>query len=174
MFDDSTTIAEVYAPDLLRDPIALWLDAWYFPLAALSLLVPYAWGFLYGGREVAFQSFLLGGCVRTTLVHNVVWAINSVGHTWGRRPSTRDDQSRNNWILALVTFGEGWHNNHHAAPRCAYNNWRGYEFDLNGVLISLLGYLGVVWEVNSKHPSATQTNPAPTLIGSESARSPKS
>jgi stearoyl-CoA desaturase (delta-9 desaturase) len=63
------------------------------------------------------------------------------------------DESRNNWVLALLLFGEGWHNNHHAAPRCAHNNWRGYELDLNGSLINLLERLGVIWSVNRKRPA---------------------
>ena len=83
-----------------------------------------------------------------SLLHNVIWAVNSIGHTWGSRPSSEQDQSRNNWILAVLTFGEGWHNNHHAAPRCAYNNWQGYEIDLNGAIIKLLERLKIVWDVN--------------------------
>ncbi|MDP3073554.1 MAG: acyl-CoA desaturase [Opitutaceae bacterium] len=148
MFDASTTDPRVFAPDLLRDPIAVWLDRWYFALTALSWLLPYGVGFLVGGSEVAFQSILLGGCVRTAALHHVIWAVNSIGHTWGSRPSTRDDESRNNWVLAAFTFGEGWHNNHHAAPRSAYNNWRGYELDVNGAIIRLLERLHLVWSVN--------------------------
>lgn len=157
MFDDSTTSPNVYAPDLLQDPIAVRLDRWYWFLTALSLFIPYSLGFLYGGRETAFQSLLLGGCLRASLLHNVIWAINSIGHTWGSRPSTCKDESRNNWGLALLSFGEGWHNNHHAAPRCAYNNWRGYEFDPNGALINLLERLGIVWSVNKKQSSHHHT-----------------
>ena len=158
MFDDTTTAPEVYASDLLRDPVALWLDRWYFPLTLLSLLIPYFLGYIYDGREAAFQCLLLGGCVRVTLFHNVTWAVNSIGHTWGDRPSTHENESRNNWVLAFLAFGEGWHNNHHAAPRCAYNNWRGYEFDPNGALINLLERLGIVWSVNRKHSLHAHTN----------------
>jgi len=155
MFDDSSTVVEIYAPDLLRDPIARWLDRWYPCVLCVSLLLPYLCGLFYGGYEVAFQSLLLGGFVRITLLHNVTWAINSIGHTWGTRPSTINDESRNNWFLAVLTFGEGWHNNHHAAPRCAYNNWRGHELDFSGALIRILERLGAVWAVVTKHGFVT-------------------
>ncbi len=148
MFDETTTDASVYAPDLLRDPIAVWLTRWYVSLTVASLALPYCIGYLFGGAEAAFQSLLLGGFLRITLLHNVIWAVNSVGHQWGSQPAGSHDHSRNNWIVAALTFGEGWHNNHHSSPRCAFNNWRGYEIDINGAIILLLKRLGIVWDVH--------------------------
>lgn len=150
MFDETTTDAMVYAPDLLRDPISRWLTRWYPGLTLLSLALPYAIGHFVGGGEVAFQSLLLAGFLRTTLLHNVIWAVNSIGHQWGNQSGGNRDQSRNNWILAVLTFGEGWHNNHHQYPRCAYNNWSGYQFDINGFIIRVFAQIGVAWDICDK------------------------
>lgn len=144
MFDRTTTSYEVYAPDLLRDSMALAFHRHYLSLTFLSLLLPYSYGWLLGGQEAALGSLLLGGCVRATLFHNVVWGVNSMGHSHGTQEASEHDESRNNTFLALMTFGEGWHNNHHAAPRSAYNRWMWHQFDLNGAIIRLLGHLGWV------------------------------
>jgi stearoyl-CoA desaturase (delta-9 desaturase) len=147
MFDDTTTDPKVYAPDLRGDRVAQFLTRWYWPLTFASVASPTVLGYALGGAENAIDSLLLAGCVRTTFLHNVIWAVNSIGHTWGARPSTEHNESRNNVFLAIVTFGEGWHNNHHAAPRAAYNNWRGREVDFNGGLIRVLARLGLIWSV---------------------------
>ncbi len=160
MFDNTTTDPDVYAPDLKSDRIAQHLTRWYWPLTILSLAGPTAIGWALGGMRAAVDSLLLAGCVRTTALHNMIWAVNSVGHMWGSRPSTARNESRNNFILALLTFGEGWHNNHHAAPRCAYNNWRRYEVDLNGAVIRVLARLGIIWKVNGR-PRSTQSLTSP-------------
>jgi stearoyl-CoA desaturase (delta-9 desaturase) len=155
MFDNTTTDPDVYAPDLKADRVAQRLTQWYWELTFLSLAVPTAIGWAFGGPRAALDSLLLAGCVRTTVLHNLIWAVNSIGHTWGSRPSTTHNESRNNVFLALATFGEGWHNNHHAAPRCAYNGWRRYEVDFNGALIRILAWLRIVWAVNGRPRSGS-------------------
>jgi stearoyl-CoA desaturase (delta-9 desaturase) len=149
MFDRTTTDYRVYAPDLLADPDYLAFHYLYFPITALSLLLPYAFGFAIGGHATGWNCLLFGGCVRTTIFHNVVWGINSIGHTFGRRDATERNESRNNLLLALATFGEGWHNNHHACPRSACNQWKWYQLDFNGWLIRVLGKLGLVTKIIS-------------------------
>ena len=91
--------------------------------------------------------FLWGGCLRTVVGLHATWAVNSATHLWGsRRFATRDD-SRNNWLVALITFGEGWHNNHHAHPVSARHGIAWYEVDLNWYGIWILKKIGLARHV---------------------------
>jgi stearoyl-CoA desaturase (Delta-9 desaturase) len=150
MFDDSTTHEARYAPDLLRDPLCVWLTRWHWPLVAASLATPALIGFALAGAEAALQSFLLAGCARTTLIHQTTWMVNSLGHSWGKRDATTADFSRNNALIALLTFGEGWHNNHHAKPTCADLNFTGTQYDFNAWLLRVLARAGWVDAVRWK------------------------
>jgi stearoyl-CoA desaturase (Delta-9 desaturase) len=93
-----------------------------------------------------------GGFVRLAFFSQVAYSVNSFGHTFGARPFRTHDESRNNWILAVLGFGDGWHNNHHAFPSMAYHGMRRWEFDPSGLVIRLLAALGLAWNV--KIPSA--------------------
>src|SRR5690606_23198116 len=88
MFDRTTTDYRVYAPDLLADADCVLFHRYYIPLAILSLALPYAFGYALGGPATGFNCFLLGGCVRTTVFHNITWGVNSIGHTYGQRDAT--------------------------------------------------------------------------------------
>lgn len=138
MFDRTSTDERVYVPDLLSDNDCILFQRYYWLCTALSLLLPYLFGLEFGGANVGFRCLLLGGFVRTFALHNFIWAVNSVGHSFGRQDASTRDNSRNSLLLALATFGEGWHNNHHAAPRSAWNQWKWYQVDFNGWLIVVL------------------------------------
>ena len=100
-----------------------------------------AWCLLFaiGGLPM----LLWGVCLRVVVGLHATWLVNSATHMWGsRRFATRDD-SRNNWWVALLTFGEGWHNNHHAHPTSARHGLAWYEFDLSWIQITLLKRLGI-------------------------------
>ncbi|HLK51731.1 MAG TPA: acyl-CoA desaturase, partial [Bryobacteraceae bacterium] len=89
------------------------------------------------------STFLWAGCLRIVAGLHFTWAVNSITHMWGsRRFATRDD-SRNNWLVALLTFGEGWHNNHHAHPTSARHGLAWYEFDISWLTIKLLRFLRI-------------------------------
>ncbi|HEX8162635.1 MAG TPA: fatty acid desaturase [Pyrinomonadaceae bacterium] len=126
---------ERYAPDLMRDGFYRGLLSWWFlPL----VLVGVALGVVGGAGWVMWGVFL-----RVTLGLHATWLVNSATHMWGtRRFKTRDD-SRNNWWVALLTFGEGWHNNHHAHPRAARHGLKWYEIDVNWWGIRALELLGL-------------------------------
>ncbi len=128
-----------YAPDLAKDPFYVWLNDWHWlPLVVVSALL-----FAVGG----WPFLLWGSFVRVTVGLHATWLVNSATHLWGaRRFATRDD-SRNNWWVALLTFGEGWHNNHHAHPVSARHGLAWYEFDPSFLQIKLLEKLGVVTAV---------------------------
>ena len=133
------TVTARYAPDLARDPFHVWLSKYHWvPLTTLGL------GLLaVGGWNWVFWGVFL----RTTIGLHSTWLVNSATHMWGsRRFETRDD-SKNSWWVALLTFGEGWHNNHHAHPTSAAHGLAWYELDVNYLNIRLLELAGLAWNV---------------------------
>lgn len=126
---------ERYAPDLTRDRYYVWLNKnYYLPSFALliGLLAFGGWGLM-----------LWGIFLRATLGLHATWLVNSATHLWGRRRFLTLEDSRNSWWVALLTFGEGWHNNHHAFPTSARHGLRWYEVDVNWWGIRILQLLGV-------------------------------
>src|SRR5918995_5035702 len=120
-----------------------------FPLlVGLSLLIPALAGWALSGTLLGAATGLLwGGLVRIFLVHHVTWSVNSVCHFLGRRRFDTDDESRNVPWLAILSFGESWHHNHHAFPRSASHGLRRREIDPSGVVIRLLEALGLARNV---------------------------
>ena len=139
-----------YAPDLARDPFYAWLNDYHWlPSVLLAALL-----FAIGGLPM----FLWGICVRIVVGLHVTWLVNSATHMWGsRRFATRDD-SRNLWWVALITFGEGWHNNHHAHPTSARHGLAWYEFDISWISIQLLRALGIAKGVKAASVSSALVN----------------
>jgi len=128
-----------YAPDLTKDRFYVWLDRYHWvPMIVLGIAL-----FALGGI-----SFVLWGvCLRVVVGLHTTWLVNSATHMWGsRRFDTRDD-SRNNWLIALMTSGEGWHNNHHAHPTSARHGLTWYEFDLSWIQIKILMFFGIAKSV---------------------------
>ena len=143
---DASVLAR-YVPDLVRDRGHVFLSRWHWTsnvIVGLALLA-------YGGLPYV----LWGIFFRTTVGLHATWLVNSATHLWGsRRFSTRDD-STNNWWVALLTFGEGWHNNHHAHPTSARHGLAWYEIDFNWMGIRTLQLLGLAWDI--KQPRNRQT-----------------
>lgn len=126
-----------YAPDLARDPFYLWLDKYF-----LLLQIPVGVGlYLLGG----WAYVIWGMCVRSVFLWHSTWFINSVTHMWGYRTFETNDNSRNLWWAAIATYGEGWHNNHHAYPNVA--GWRWWEIDVTWWAIQVLRVLGLATKV---------------------------
>jgi stearoyl-CoA desaturase (delta-9 desaturase) len=135
-------------PDLLADRALVRVDQLYLLWVALGLLLPAAALGLYAGSWRGFASGLLwGGLVRTFLMHHVTWSVNSVCHVWGSRPFASGDRSTNNFPVAILSLGEGWHNNHHAFPTSARHGLRWWQFDASFVLIRLLEVVRVARNV---------------------------
>ncbi len=134
-----TEILKRYAPDLCKDPFHVFMSKWHWvPQMVLGV------GLLaFGGLP-----YLLWGLFfRTTFLLHATWLVNSATHIWGsRRFKTRDD-STNNWWVALLSFGEGWHNNHHAHPVSARHGLAWYEFDMNWIGINVLKFFGLAWDI---------------------------
>jgi stearoyl-CoA desaturase (Delta-9 desaturase) len=137
-----------FAPDLLKDPVIRFIDATFLLWAAIGLAIPFGLGVALGGSVIAGLTGLLwGGAVRMFVVHHVTYSINSLCHTFGRQPFNTKDESRNLAWLAPITFGEAWHNNHHAFPTSAAHGLRRWELDPSAGLIWVLEKLGLVWDV---------------------------
>jgi stearoyl-CoA desaturase (delta-9 desaturase) len=131
---DEATVKR-YAPDLITDRYYNLLNRFYYvPLIVLSVLL-----LVLGGWSVLLWSVFL----RVTVALHATWFVNSATHMWGRKRFETGEDSRNSWWVALLTFGEGWHNNHHAYPTSARHGLRWYEFDINWLGIYVLQLLGV-------------------------------
>jgi len=134
-----TADTNVYCRHLLKDPVVMFISRTFFLWVILSLAIPFALG--------GWTGLLWGGLVRIFLTHHVTWSVNSVCHTFGKREFETNDQSHNEWIVGLLGFGEGWHNNHHAFPRSAFHGLHWWQFDLSGYLIWTLERLGLAHDV---------------------------
>ena len=137
-----------FAGDLIDDPVVSFVDRTFLLWAVVGLAVPFGLGYAIGGTLVAGLTALLwGGAVRVFLLHHFTYSINSVCHVFGRRQFATDDESRNVIWLALPTFGEAWHNNHHAFPTSAFHGLRRWELDPSSGVIWSLERLGLIWDV---------------------------
>ncbi len=132
---NNTTAMSKYAPDLAKRPFYIWLNNYHWlPMVVLGAVL-----LALGGVPL----FLWGIFLRVVFGLHATWLVNSATHMWGsRRFETRDD-SRNNWWVALLTFGEGWHNNHHAHPTSARHGLAWYEFDPSWLLLRVFRKFGL-------------------------------
>ena len=149
LFDgDAIADRRRYAPDLIDDRGLRIVAALFVPMVLLSVLVPGLVGWAWiGGRYGFLAGVVWGGAVRVLLLHHVTWSINSICHFWGRRRFAVRDESRNVWWLSWLSFGESWHNNHHAFPSSAFHGLHRFELDPGGWLIRALERCGLAWKV---------------------------
>ena len=144
----STPELKRYVPDLLAERMLRSVDRIYYIWVAASLLAPAAIGAIIEPGWKGFTLGLLwGGFVRVFLTHHATWSINSICHTFGGREYRSNDHSRNNFICALLTFGEGWHNNHHAFPTSARHGLRWWQIDGSWMVIWMMDKLGLAWNI---------------------------
>ena len=150
------SVLQRYAPDLMKDPVHVWLNRLYFlPLVVLGI------GLLaFGG----WSMFLCGIFLRVTLGLHATWLVNSATHLWGTRRFVTTDDSTNSWWVALLTFGEGWHNNHHAHPRAAKHGLAWYEIDMNWWGISTLRLFGLAKDIKLVSREQLQLNRHPQQL----------
>jgi stearoyl-CoA desaturase (delta-9 desaturase) len=160
-----------YARDLLRDRFYKNLErprVW----RALQLLQGatfFAAGFLagvfstgtgLGAIRLGLSWLVWGAFVRTVAVWHITWSVNSVTHVWGYRNFDTNDNSRNSWLVGLVSNGEGWHNNHHAQPRSAGHGLRWWELDVSYLTIRALACVGLAWDVVKPRRTLNELPPA--------------
>ena len=137
---DTTTLSR-YVPDLVKDKFHVWITKrHYVPMIVLGLAL-----LAIGGIPL----LLWGIFARTVIGLHATFLVNSVTHIWGSRRFSTRDTSTNNWLVALLTFGEGWHNNHHAHPTSSRHGMKWYEVDMNWYGIWTLKTLGLATEIKT-------------------------
>jgi len=128
-----------HAKDIADDAFLRFLDRWYIELQVVLGLLLLVWG--------GWSFAIWGIFVRLVFGWHCTWLVNSAAHKFGYQSYDSGDESRNCWWVALLAFGEGWHNNHHVFPRSARHGLRWWEFDSNYLMISVLRAMGLVWDV---------------------------
>ncbi|SIO59663.1 stearoyl-CoA desaturase (delta-9 desaturase) [Singulisphaera sp. GP187] len=141
-----------WAPDLCKDPVLRWLDKYFILFPILLGVGLYAIG--------GMPWLVWGGFVRSVFVLHSTWLVNSATHIWGYRSHETRDKSTNLWWVAVVTYGEGWHNNHHAFQTSARHGLRWWEVDMTYMTIRLLSFLGLAYAIKMpKIPKTTAASP---------------
>jgi stearoyl-CoA desaturase (delta-9 desaturase) len=144
-----------YAKDTLRDRTYFFVHRHYFIWVLLGLAIPAAIGALITGDAFgAWLGFIFGGLARMFCANQSAWMVGSISHRYGSRQFNTDDQSKNNWIVAILSFGEGLQNNHHAFPINYRHSIYWYEPDLTGWILAIMKKLGLVKDL--KFPSKTR------------------
>lgn len=154
-----------WVPDLLKDPVTVWIGRLFLPLHIVSGLAIMGLGYAYGewvshstGPLMAASFLVWGVFLRLVFVLHSTWFVNSASHMWGYTNYETTDDSKNNWWVALISYGEGWHNNHHAYPRMALHGHKWWEFDATWLAIRCLRACGLAWNiVDYKHRNEAAT-----------------
>lgn len=142
------TNSMLFAKDLLQDPVIAKVNRLQQVWVILGLVIPtIVGGILTGTWMGAFQGFIWGGLVRVFLGQQVINCTNSICHVFGSRPFDTDSHSTNNLWLAIPSWGQSWHNNHHAFPNSAIVGLEWWQIDLGTWVIRLLEFAGLVWDV---------------------------
>ncbi len=169
MFNRELSNRARFAPDLLADKDIRRVDKLFPVLVAISLLTPaLAGGLITWSWQGALTAFFWAGIVRIGLLHHVTWSINSVYHVYGERPFEvrQGDKASNFWPLAIVSFGESWHNLHHADPTCARHGVLRGQIDISARTIWLFEKIGAAWDVKWPKPERV----AAKLVKAEPSR----
>jgi stearoyl-CoA desaturase (delta-9 desaturase) len=144
-----------YGRDLYEDTLIRWIDRLYILWVAVTLGIPFGIGYAVGGTVGAgLEAMVWGGLLRIFLYQHATFSVNSICHMFGRQAYRSRDEARNNWLVALLVFGEGWHNNHHAFPASARHGLHRFQVDLSWLVIRGMERLKLVWDV--KVPDSKQ------------------
>jgi stearoyl-CoA desaturase (Delta-9 desaturase) len=170
VFEGSRTSQQKFCPDLLADSSIRRISRWFAAYAGISLFLPALIGGLWSMTLAgAVTAFFWAGLVRVALLQHVTWSINSVCHTFGKEEFNVRDKARNVSWLAIASFGESWHNLHHADPTCARHGVLKGQIDISARLIWIFEKLGWVYDVrwpDGERLSARRTRPAGRPLGS--------
>ncbi|MFC1759052.1 acyl-CoA desaturase, partial [Planctomycetota bacterium] len=145
--EDQKAHIQRWAPDLAKDPAMRFISAMFIPINFIVGALLGWFGYLIGGQQTAISMVIWAVFLRLTLVLHSTWLVNSATHMWGYRNYKTTDDSRNLWWVALLTHGEGWHNNHHAYPRMAVHGHKWWEIDITYAVIRMLRACGLAWDI---------------------------
>jgi stearoyl-CoA desaturase (delta-9 desaturase) len=144
-----------YGRDLYEDRLVRTIDRMYLLWVVLTLGIPFAIAYGVGGTwQAGVEGLVWGGLIRIAAYQHATFSVNSICHMFGRQDYRSRDEARNNWLVALLVFGEGWHNNHHAFPVSARHGLTRRQIDVSWLVIRTLERLRLVWNV--KVPDAAQ------------------
>jgi stearoyl-CoA desaturase (delta-9 desaturase) len=142
MFKKGLGFDSRFIRDIRKDSVARWVDKHYYKILLAGMVLP---AMALNIAKPGLQAFLLSvywvGLVRISITHQATWMVNSVCHLWGYRNYSTTDRSRNNWLVAILTLGGGWHNNHHANTRSARHGHKWWEIDPTYLVIRFLSRL---------------------------------
>ncbi|MGH2702499.1 MAG: acyl-CoA desaturase, partial [Actinomycetota bacterium] len=142
LFDDEKTEIDRWAPDLLKENRITRINAAFPWITVFSYAAPALVGLVVTQSLWGMvTAFLWGSLARIFMLHHVTWSINSICHFYGKRDFETTDYSTNNWVLSVISFGESWHNNHHAFPTSAVHGLGRYQFDLSALVIKAMAKL---------------------------------
>ncbi len=148
VFSKQLTNCALFAADILRKPHLMWVDRHFLSLTVIGLVLPAALcGAVAGTWNGAIDGLLWGGFARIVLINQATWSVASLCHVFGARPFKTDDHSGNLFLVALVSFGAGWQNNHHAFPNSATTSIHWWQADITKWFINLLSVCGLVSQV---------------------------
>jgi stearoyl-CoA desaturase (delta-9 desaturase) len=154
---DQRALKTRYAPDLIADPVVSFVNRTFLLWVFAGFVLPFTIGFILGGTLVAaLTSLLWGGLIRMFCLHHVTYSINSLCHVFGRRDFETGDESRNLAWLAIPSFGESWHNNHHAFPTSSVHGLKWWQVDLSSMVIRTMEKLGLAWDVVRFSPAGAR------------------
>jgi stearoyl-CoA desaturase (delta-9 desaturase) len=153
--------------DLMRFPELRWLDRFDLVVPVLLGVGIFGLGVLLENTAPelgtnGWQMLVWGFFISTVACSHVTYTINSLSHLFGSQRYRTGDTSRNNWLLAILTFGEGWHNNHHYYPNSSRQGFFWWEYDLTYYVLKMLSWLGIIWDLKPV-PIAVRDNPARRL-----------
>ena len=151
--EELDTLYNRWAPDLMKDPVMRFFERTFFVYALILGAGLFAIGHYVFDAGLSF--LLWGQCVRMVACYHSTWFVNSATHIWGYRNYSTNDRSRNLWWVALISYGEGWHNNHHAHQRLARHGHRWWEIDVTYMVIWTLKKLGLAKNVHDTLPEAS-------------------
>jgi stearoyl-CoA desaturase (Delta-9 desaturase) len=155
LFRTNATSAERYAPDLVDDADVAIISRLFPLFAVFSLAAPFFLGWAWSGTiGGALTALLWAGAARMMLLHHVTWSVNSICHMFGKQPATERDHSTNFAPLGVLSFGEAWHNFHHAHPRSARHGALPHQIDPSAAVIRVFERAG--WATNVHWPTAKQ------------------
>lgn len=143
---DDLAIQRKFARDIAADPVLMFMSKDSFLIAAQITIAALLW-YLFG-----WEVMLWGVWVRLVALYHATWFVNSAAHIWGYRNYDVDDRATNCWWVGLITFGEGWHNNHHAHSNVAPAGHRWWEIDTTWMLIRALGWIGLARDIKLPPP----------------------
>jgi stearoyl-CoA desaturase (delta-9 desaturase) len=144
-----------YGKDLYENRLVRTIDRLYLVWVVVTLGLPFLIGYAVGGTVGAgLEALVWGGLIRIFLYQHATFSVNSICHMFGRKDYRSRDEARNNWLVAVLVFGEGWHNNHHAFPASARHGLQRWQVDVSWWVIRGLEKLRLVWDV--KVPDAEQ------------------